>query len=64
MSKVHKCVKYMKCGTCVSNGVKYEGHLKTIEHAIITLQCADRILLKYIFLETGVHPLQDGLYIV
>ena len=31
---------------------------------IITLQSDDRILLKYIVLETGVHPLQDGLYIV
>ena len=42
----------------------YEGHLKSTYHGIISLQCVDRILLTYIFLETGVHPLQDGLYIV
>ena len=29
----------------------------------MTLQCVDKMLLKYIFLETGVHPVQNGLYI-
>ena len=41
----------------------FEGHLKSTWHGIITLQYVHTVLLKYIFLETGVHPLQNGLYL-
>ena len=35
-----------------------------MKHGTLTLQCADNMLSKYIFLETGRHPLQDAFNII
>ena len=43
---------------------KYEGHLESSKHGIITPQCVDKMLSNNTFLETRIKRLFDGLIFV
>ena len=43
---------------------RYEGHLESSEHGIITPQCVDKMLSNNTFLKTRIHRLHDGINFV